>query len=177
MNALTSTALAIARGFVGVREVGGNNRGKEVEAWLARVHQPPGAAWCAAFAWSVVDDACDALDLPNPIKPCASVVRLWESLPASCKLFAPVPGCWAFHRSTDDPTLGHIGFVEYVAADGSGLGTVEGNSNAEGSRTGGGVVRHTPKLRPVSYFNLGFADYSAAMPVCFVPSPDPDVAQ
>jgi hypothetical protein len=175
MNALTTTAMAIARGFVGVQEVGGNNRGKEVEAWLKRVGQPPGAAWCMAFAWSIVDDACDALDLPNPIKPCASVVRMWEALPAACKLSAPVPGCWAFHRSSDNPNLGHVGFVDAIGV--GGLFTLEGNSNAEGSRTGGGVVRHTPKLRPVSYFNLGFADYSAAMPVCFVASPDPDVAQ
>ena len=76
MNLLTQTALDIARGFVGVRETGGNNRGPEVEAWLARVGLPPGNAWCMAFAWCCVQDAFSKLELPNPIRPCASVVRM-----------------------------------------------------------------------------------------------------
>jgi hypothetical protein len=68
MNILTQTALVRVRSFIGVKEVGGNNRGPEVEAWLARVGLPPGNPWCMAFAWCCVDDAFRSLQLPNPIR-------------------------------------------------------------------------------------------------------------
>jgi hypothetical protein len=181
LNVLTQTALARARSFVGVRESGGNNRGPEVEAWLRRVGQPPGQAWCAAFAWCCVDDAFRRLLLPNPIRPCAGVVHLWDLLPAACQLDGPSPGCWAFHRDLDangDPTsLGHMGFIDDVSPDGQGTYSIEGNTNSGGSRTGGGVWRHTPSLRPLGYWNLGFADYSVVAPICLPLSSDPEVIQ
>jgi hypothetical protein len=177
MNALTQTALELARGYVGIREIGGNNRGPEIERWLANVGRPPGDPWCMAFAWSVVDEACRRIELPNPIPPCASVVRMWESLPDGCKLAEPVVGCWAFHRDADNPRLGHVGFIDALERGGTGTFSIEGNSNGEGSRTGGGVWRHTPRLRPLSYWSLGFADYSSAAPVSFVTETELEAAQ
>lgn len=177
MNLLTQTALELARDYVGIRETGGNNRGPEIERWLKNVGQPPGSAWCMAFAWSVVDEAFRRLELPNPIPPCASVVRMWERLPDECRLVEPVVGCWAFHRDADNPALGHVGFIDAVERGGTGTFSIEGNTNAEGGRTGGGVWRHTPKLRPRSYWSLGFADYSAAAPICLRESTDPEQVQ
>ena len=164
MNRLTRTALDIARGYVGVREMG-HNAGPEVTAWLARVGQPPGVAWCMAFSWCVVDDAFKRLQLVNPIKPCPSVVRMWRALPESCKLTEPVPGCWCFHQDDANQAFGHVGFIDELASHG-GAFTIEGNTNEEGSRTGGGVVRHTPGKRPLSFWNLGFADYSTLAAAC-----------
>ena len=44
--------LKIARAEVGVAEVGGNNRGRRVEEYLAAVGLGPGNPWCAAYvAW------------------------------------------------------------------------------------------------------------------------------
>jgi hypothetical protein len=178
MNILTATALARARSFIGVREVGGNNRGPEVEAWLARVGLPPGNAWCMAFAWCCVDDACRALQLPNPIRPCASVVRMWNALPDNCKLTEPALGVWAFHHDSANPALGHVEFIDDLDPTEKGTYTIGGNTNSEGSRTGGGVWRHTPLIRPMGYWNLGFADYSAVAPICLVQAAnDPDVNQ
>ena len=169
MNVLTSAALKIATSFIGTVESGGNNRGPLIEQWLTRVYAQPGDAWCAAFAWCCVDDALKLLSLPNPIRPCASVVRLWSILPDGTKSSAPVPGCWAFHRDPENPHLGHLGFIEFV--DGDKTYSIEGNTNAEGSRTGGGVWRHTPAKRPPGYWNIGFADYSAAAAICLPPLP------
>lgn len=169
MNRLTQAALEIARSYVGVRETGGNNRGPEVEAWLRQVGLGPGLPWCMAFAWCCVDDAFKRLGLPNPIRPTGSVVRMWLRLPESCKLPEPVTGCWAFHQDADNPAIGHVGFVDALAP--GGTFSIEGNTNAEGSRTGGGVWRHTPSRRPLGYWNLGFADYSTLAASCIESSP------
>ena len=166
MNILNQMALDIARGYVGVKESGGNNRGPEVEAWLHRVGLAPGNAWCMAFAWCCVDDAFRKMELPNPIRPCASVVRMWHALPDSCRLAEPALGVWAFHHDSANPNLGHVGFIDDLSPDGKGTYSVEGNTNSEGSRTGGGVYRHTPSLRPLGYWNLGFADYSVVAAIC-----------
>ena len=131
MNILTQMALDIARSFVGVREVGGNHRGPEVEAWLACVGLPPGNAWCMAFAWCCVNDAFRSMELPNPIRPCGSVVRMWHSLPDNCKLTAPSPGVWAFHHDSANPALGHVGFIDELDPKGKGTYSVEGNTNSE----------------------------------------------
>ena len=170
MNRLTQAAIDIARGYVGVREVGGNNCGPQVEAWLRRVGLGPGLPWCMAFAWCCVDDAFKRLELPNPIRPTGGVVKMWLRLPGSCKLTAPIPGCWAFHQSDENPAQGHVGFIDELAPNG-GAFTLEGNTNVEGSRTGGGVWRHTPSRRPLSYWNLGFADYSTLAAACIERAP------
>lgn len=170
MNRLTQAALEIARSYVGVTETGGNNRGPEVEAWLRRVGLAPGLPWCMAFAWCCVDDAFKRLALSNPIRPTGSVVRMWLRLPESCKLAEPVPGCWAFHQDADNQAIGHVGFIDELTRDGGAM-TIEGNTNAEGSRTGGGVWRHTPSRRPLSYWNLGYADYSTLAAACIELAP------
>ena len=60
--------------------------------------------------------------------------------------------------------LGHIGMIEELDPANEGTYSIEGNTNSEGSRTGGGVWRHTPRVRLLSYWNLGFWDWSAAVP-------------
>jgi hypothetical protein len=181
VNILTQSALDMARGFVGVQEVGGNNRGTQVEKWLRRVGQPPGQSWCAALQWCIADDSFRLHSFPNPIKACASVVRLIASLPAACKLDAPAPGCWCAHEEQDasgkGTGRGHIGIDDELDPAGEGTYTIEGNTNSEGSRTGGGVWRHTPRVRPLAYWNLGFWDWSAAVPSCLPTIIDPDVIQ
>ena len=128
-------------------------------------------------------DAFRKLELPNPIRPCASVVRLWHELPDDCKLTEPVPGVWAFHQDLDDhgtPTpFGHMGFIDDLDPAGEGTYSICGNTNSEGLRTGGGVWRHTPRIRSLAYWNLGYADYSAVAPLCLplVDNSGPDVVQ
>lgn len=46
-----------ARGHLGQHEIGGSNRGPQVNAWLERSHCEPGQPWCMAFASCMVADA------------------------------------------------------------------------------------------------------------------------
>lgn len=164
MNIFTSTMLDIARSHVGVREIGGNNRGPQIEAWLRRVGQPPGKAYCMAFVWCCIDDTCTKLRITNVLRPRAGVVRTWGQLPPACYIDSPVPGCLGFHHDIANPGLGHVVIVDALPKDPStGVFTIEGNTSPEGGREalrGGGVWRHTPANRPLSYFNLGWADVS-----------------
>lgn len=158
MNVLTAKVVAVAQKYeaAGIHEKGGNNRGPEVERLLARVGMSPGNAWCAATAWSIVDDACMELGIDNPLPRSASVHRLWEKAPYECKGQEPMPGTIFCHDAGGG--LGHCGVV--VGVDAAGIITIEGNTNKGGSREGDGVYR---KRRPFDYVSIGYLDPSAAL--------------
>jgi hypothetical protein len=157
MNVLTDQIVHEARLHVGVKEVGRND-GPEVRAWLARVKRKPPAPWCAAFAWSMVDDACKALELTNPLKPVAGVhlmihmareLRAWTSEPCPGFVFAIDHGVDKVTRAR----LGHCGIVVEVGP--MHLTTIEGNTNEAGSREGNCVAL---KTRRISECTLGYLD-------------------
>lgn len=103
-----------ACGSVGLREIGGPNRGGAIDAWLEHCHAPLGSPWCAAFAsW--------CLSVPGlPVTRQAGAQALGKSLWATR---TPIPadlmwfptGAWE----------GHCGIVIGVSAD--TVATVEGN--------------------------------------------------
>lgn len=157
MNILTRQIIVEAEKHIGVREVG-HNDGPEVSAWLARVNRQPGAPWCAAFAWCMLDDACRALGLTNPLKPVAGVhlllrmareQRAWTDDPGPGYIFGIDHGV----DKLTNMRLGHCGIVVEVTP--SGLTTVEGNTNEAGGREGNCVAIKTRKLWACS---LGFLD-------------------
>ena len=178
MNKLTQQILVEARGHLGVHEVGGNNRGPEVEAWLARVHCPPGSPWCAAFGWSMLDDACRELGLTNPFPPTASVHRFMERAKSmGAWTYTPEPGFIGFIDHGLDHAgnpIGHLTIIEDISGD---VATdISGNTNAAGSREGNCVARHT---KPVASYTWGcldpgklFSDALTPVPV----TPEPTVA-
>ncbi len=104
----------------GLREQG-ENRGPEIDAWLAACGVQSGNPWCAAFVSAILRGAgigCSE----------ASVARLRGRFP---RTETPVPGdVMCFVR--DDGT-GHTGIVTGVSAD--RVSTCEGNSN-DGVRVG-----------------------------------------
>jgi hypothetical protein len=56
---------------------GSNSKnGPEIDQWLASVHQPPGASYCAAFACSMVHDARLTM-IPPVAKPGAPAALLF----------------------------------------------------------------------------------------------------
>jgi hypothetical protein len=61
-----------------VREIGGNNKGKDVESILKRVDLPPGQPWCMALYYTMYDDAADLLGIPNPIPKTGKVSNYWN---------------------------------------------------------------------------------------------------
>jgi peptidoglycan hydrolase-like protein with peptidoglycan-binding domain len=163
VSALLARALTVALSQDGVREKGGPNRGPEVEGYLARVGLAPtgGYSWCQAFVYWSFDEAAKALTRANPVVKTAGVLDHWTRSPLEARVYAKA----AF----DDPTLihpgaifivdhgdgkGHTGIVTRIAA--GEIGTIEGNTNARGSREGDGVYQ---KTRTIGSINVGFIDY------------------
>jgi hypothetical protein len=156
MNQLTDQIVFEAHKHIGVKEVG-HNDGPEVAGWLARVFRKPGNAWCAAWAWCMLDDACTALGLVNPMPPTAGVHLLieraklqgaWSDEPGPGFIFAIDHG-----RDKHGNRIGHCGIVLDVG-DGT-LATIEANTNEAGSREGDCVAVKTRKLVEVT---LGYLD-------------------
>lgn len=156
MNVLTQQIIIEAHKHIGVKE-SAHNSGPEIDKWLARVHCAPGAPWCAAFAWCMLDDACAALGMPNPLFPTAGVftligrarvARAWSAEPGPGFIFAIDHGI-----GPDGQHLGHCGIVCEVEA--MHLVTIEGNTNEAGSREGNAVVLKTRRIEEPT---LGYLD-------------------
>lgn len=139
MTALAAKALELARAEIGTTEhPRGSNRGPAVDSYaLTMGIEPDGAPWCARFVSAMVIRAADALSVPKRLRVSSSCKRLIE-LNEDLAIPSPEPGCIFVHLEQDG-VHGHTGFVESLAAGGA-LETIEGNSDAHGSRTGGSVV-------------------------------------
>lgn len=135
-----------------VREVGGNNRGAWVEAFLKSVGLGSGYAWCAAavnFASLVAQSPCPKRPDFNP----AAVIgwRRWL-VSRDALTTSPKRGDIALHQTS--ATQGHIGVVVRVV--GPLVYSIEGNTSAgeEGSqRDGGGLYR---RVRTKAFWSWGF---------------------
>ena len=140
-----------------VREVGGMNRGPRVEEYQRAGGLGPGDPWCAAFvAWCVMKSR--QLDKP-PTWCSGSAITTWHkgskragdgsTTPLFAGYQSKVKPGWVWVRAKDPKgatdaarglwVQGHCGIV--VGVDSVGFYTVEGNTNAAGSRDGDGVYR------------------------------------
>jgi hypothetical protein len=138
---------------IGVREVGGNNTGPEVDSYLATVGFEPGAPWCGAFVADRINQCVSLTSLDNYLsiqkwaytpytleKAIEKDLLLWENnkytlskhrKPQSMDVF------WTYN-----PRLGrvaHTGLVDVWHDHGNLVITIEGNTNNAGSREGDGV--------------------------------------
>lgn len=179
---LPAQMLAVATTQIGVRELPGQpNRGPQVDQYLKTTgianpagNPPGGYAWCQAFLYWCAVQACSALGRSDiPVPKTAGVLKHWQ-------MAASAPGVRRITTSQalTNPALvtpgmfftldfgsgqGHTGLVERLYPDGR-LVTIEGNSNATGSRDGIGVYRlERRKLTSDPREKLkGFVDFSAA---------------
>lgn len=140
-----------------VREEGGMNRGAKVEEYQRAGGLGPGDPWCAAFvAWCVMKSR--QLDKP-PTWCSGSAITTWHkgskrsgdafTTPQVAGYQSKVQPGWVWVRAKDQKgaldvarglwVQGHCGIV--VGVDNVGFHTVEGNTNAAGSRDGDGVYR------------------------------------
>jgi len=155
----------VALGYEGVREVGGPNRGPEVERFLNVVRKPPGLAWCAAFVCTCVLEAYQRnfneagnvgpiAETALPIPLTSGVMALWMMTPKRRRT-VPTPGAVFIidkGLSSTGARIGHTGFV--VAVEGQHILTIEGNTSTAGSRDGDGVYRGKRRIGTI----LGFLD-------------------
>lgn len=152
MSALGRAALAVAqaelaRGVRGGLPGWGRFRSPDIDAYMALVglkpHEDPmqeGWPWCAAGVhWCfLVASNPSRTDAPlgenNPCPRTAGALHLWELAPLKARTQLPAPG--DIFVLDHGKGRGHVGFVATVSPDGRTIGSVEPDTNAEGSRTG-----------------------------------------
>lgn len=123
------------------REVGGQNMGPWVRYYTGGL-QGKDYPWCAAFACTVLRQACDTLGIPMPVPDTLSCdVLAFEAKKAG--LFVPEAeargkigsGSFFLVRRTDSDWT-HVGIVVHAQADADAFSTIEGNTNDSGDREG-----------------------------------------
>lgn len=137
--------VAIARSQIGVREVGGNNRGDRIREYQSATELPAGAwPWCAAFTswcireWLKDKDVVAWLNLqrrtPEEWRPKTALAygyTAWaRQHPNTTRIFTERERALAGDIVTFD--FSHIGFV--VSESGNTIQTIEGNTNGRGDR-------------------------------------------
>ncbi len=143
-----SSPVDVALTQLGVRETA-PNRGPEVDEYLRSCGLDPTKGsypWCVAFVrWS-----CSRVGVWLPRT--ASVKRLFE-MAGHLRVKTPQLGDIALHLRPDGK--GHCAFFlrQYTNGAGQWVSTVDGNSNASGSREGDRVVL---KDRPAGFWNSGY---------------------
>ncbi len=151
MNAFQTRLIAVAKSQVGVREVGGDNRGPRILQYQHATWLKPAAwPWCAAFtAWCLRETLKDpqarrAIYLTGDGESwrCKDASAYgWEKWAAKKKLMLLGENDRAHAGDFVTYDFSHIGIVvEDQAQAGTGvIVTVEGNTDGSGSREGGGV--------------------------------------
>jgi hypothetical protein len=125
------------RSFIGVKELTGNNDGKEVEMFLQSAGLGKGYAWCAAFA-----TYCHEINgIPFPAKAPAWSPSWFPKARRIDKTTASTGDVFGlFYQNLN--RIGHVGFIDEDWSDkGNIILTVEGNTNSDGVREGDGVYR------------------------------------
>lgn len=143
---LALTALDIAKTQIGLEEIPrGSNWGINIKKYLASVGIDFPASWCMGFVYWCLNEAAKKKGVKNPLIKTGGVLNQWQNIPVSYKVKTPQPG--DIFIMDFGQGHGHTGYVEKV--DGNRIETVEGNSNADGSREGYEVCRK-PHGRPIS---------------------------
>lgn len=138
--------LEIALSYLGEKEIPQNYgfKNPEFEAKMREVGFRRGYAWCMLFCKLVYKEAYSS-EIFHKVKDelvpgCVSSYRnanLSKTLKVSRK---PISGGIAIFQNVKNPTSGHAAIVEEVIDDVS-FNTIEGNTNAAGSREGDVVAQ------------------------------------
>lgn len=163
-DTISEAALSVAITQLGIREVGGQNRGADVELYLAAAGGVAGESWCAAFLYWCFRRAANILTIPNPCPKTLRALEMWSK--SDVQFHRTVPTRGAIFVMDHGQGLGHTGLVETAYPDGT-IATVEGNTNREGSRNGDSVWRHTawdPKGGKRGVL-VGYVDLASAVAV------------
>lgn len=134
--------IEIAREEIGVRETNNTNSGIRVEAYLSYVGFKKGSPWCAAFVSWVFNEA--GFKLPK---------SAWSPalFPPSRQSKDVTPGMIFGIYFPKLKRIAHCGIVESIRND--WIITIEGNTNAIGSREGDGVYRKVRSKKSIKYFS------------------------
>lgn len=138
-----------AQSQIGVQEYPkGSNSGKQVEIYLNAVGLGKGYAWCMAFVYWCVLQVFLAKGLKTPLKRTGGVRDQY----IFCKKWVvKTPQEGDIFIMVYDNGTGHTGFVEKVFPNGT-IQTIEGNTNADGSREGYAVCRRIRSIKSITAF-------------------------
>lgn len=130
-NALRDKLEEVYLSQIGVRELTGNNDGKDVEKFLRSVGFDKGFAWCAAFiSWCYIESEIEA------VKSAWSPDWFPEDKLTNNPQKGDVGGI--YHR--DKKRIAHV-LIIHRWLESDFCITVEGNTNKAGSREGDGVLK------------------------------------
>lgn len=147
-------AVQYAAKYVGTREAGGKNRGLIIDRINRFVGNPDGSPYCAAFiAWVFAQTG----EKKFPITGSSQELRRWGFKhgyynvdPQFLLNWRGAMGGWT---NDGDAGHGHVFLIEKRYTNWFGLGkkvvavgTIEANTNAEGSRDGDGIYRRKRKV-------------------------------
>ena len=161
-DSIRENILTEARRHIGVRERGGNNRGKEVRSFIrfaGNTNYP--SAWCAAFVSWVLNQTT-----PGTVRPHLLVQNIRHQFMEKMAFhqagaYTPKPGdIIFFDRGTPTDGKEHIGFIDRVDDDGT-IYTIEGNAEDpiyENNHRRRYNARHPDAVRERIYTPVQFAE-------------------
>ncbi|NJK69335.1 MAG: alpha/beta fold hydrolase [Microcoleus sp. SU_5_3] len=163
----TQKLLNVARSYIGVREQGGDNRGRQVEEFQRAIGGAAAEAWCMSFAQYCIKAAESETQANSQVTQSEHCLTVWNGSPSQLRSSRPEPGSLVIWRHGNS-SKGHVGIVEAVNSDGT-FTTIEGNtSDSSGiNREGDGVYRKQRDLdgagdmRVVGFLKV-FPDYTPA---------------
>ena len=136
--------IEIAKSYIGTKEIGGDNKGPQVEKFQKALGGPAvQQAWCVDFIHYCAKEVdSEQGGTPSALYKSQLVMDVWNKTDPSLRLSNPEPGCvmlWEHHKDGKRTGLGHAGIVTHVGV--SVVDTIEGNTS-DGSginRDGDGV--------------------------------------
>lgn len=137
----------------------GSNRGPEVDRYIRSAGEEPPGYWCMSFVYWCFDQAAGRLGAPHPM----------QTVPAGYKDYVTGVYAWAKQKGktvqtpirgdifcvqggSEGRTHSHTGLVTSV--DGGSIGTIEGNTNNDGSSNGIGVFARTRSTSRLDFIRL-----------------------
>ena len=157
MSAFTERLVLTALAEVGIRETGSTNRGPRVDdyqraTWLDEKDWGP---WCAAFVcWCIretlrAEGIHETPTFHRPQTAGAFDFERWSLKQDNTTQTAKPAGLSIQRGDLIIFTFSHIGIATSAPDESGNFHTVEGNSNAHGSRTGGMVCTNTRSIKLV----------------------------
>lgn len=146
----TDEVLFLARKFLFVREVGGQNQGVWVQTIQKVTGNAPPDSWCASFVSLILGMAFGG---KSPLPRSASCDAFLEAARAAGWLTATPSVGDVFLRLNSPTDAHHIGFVTDVGAL-PAVGTISGNTSEDGTSSNGDRVAErfiTPKAATIIY--------------------------
>lgn len=125
---------------IGIRELSGKNDGIQVEKYLNYVWLKKGQPWCAAFvSWVYGQNGIKKARSGGCVYLMEQGVVIYKSAKVVANRSSPMHGDVFFIWYANKNRVAHTGFIDKWTDD--VVTTVEGNTNAAGSREGDGVYR------------------------------------